>query len=144
MIDTTEDRDTEKPEMEEPVEEVQISEEAQQIAEDAESDAIEEPQAEEATPEASAEPSAEEQVAEMKDRLLRALADVENTRRRAARDLEDARKYAVSGFAKDLLNVSDNLRRALDAVADDAREGDETVKNLVQGIEMVEKELQRV
>ncbi|MEE3092850.1 MAG: nucleotide exchange factor GrpE, partial [Pseudomonadota bacterium] len=90
---------------------------------------------------ASAEPSAEEQAAEMKDRLLRALADVENTRRRAARDLEDARKYAASGFAKDLLNVSDNLRRALDAVADDAREGDETVKNLVQGIEMVEKEL---
>ena len=141
MIDTSEDRDTVKPEIEEPVEEVQISEEAQQIAEDAESDAIEESQAEEATPEASAEPSAEEQAAEMKDRLLRALADVENTRRRAARDLEDARKYAASGFAKDLLNVSDNLRRALDAVADDAREGDETVKNLVQGIEMVEKEL---
>ena len=80
MIDTSEDRDTVKPEIEEPVEEVQISEEAQQIAEDAESDAIEESQAEEATPEASAEPSAEEQAAEMKDRLLRALADVENTR----------------------------------------------------------------
>ena len=126
MIDTSEDCDTVKPEIEEPVEEVQISEEAQQIAEDAESDAIEESQAEEATPEASAEPSAEEQAAEMKDRLLRALADVENTRRRAARDLEDARKYAASGFAKDLLNVSDNLRRAL-MPWPMMREGDETV-----------------
>jgi len=141
MIDTSEDRDTEKPEMEEPVEDVQISAEAQQIAEDAESEVSEESEEDVSAAEASAEPSAEEQTAEMKDRLLRALADVENTRRRAARDVEDARKYASSGFAKDLLNVSDNLRRALDAVGDDVREGDETVKNLVQGIEMVEKEL---
>ena len=77
----------------------------------------------------------------MKDRLLRALADVENTRRRAKRDVEDARKYAASNFAKDLLNVSDNLRRALDTVSEETREGDDNVKNLVLGIEMVEKEL---
>ncbi|MEL0111774.1 MAG: nucleotide exchange factor GrpE, partial [Rickettsiales bacterium] len=87
------------------------------------------------------EPSAEAQLAEMKDRLLRALADVENTRRRAEREVEDARKYAASGFAKDLLNVSDNLRRALDTVSEEMRAGDEGVKNLVLGIEMVEKEL---
>jgi molecular chaperone GrpE len=92
-------------------------------------------------PEAAPEPSLEQEAAEMKDRLLRALADVENTRRRAKRDVEDARKYAASNFAKDLLNVSDNLRRALDTVSEETREGDDNVKNLVLGIEMVEKEL---
>jgi len=140
-MDTNEDRQTEKPELEEAVEEIQNSRDAQQINETLGNNSVEETGEEKVPPEHSAEPSLEDQAAEMKDRLLRALADVENTRRRAARDIEDARKYASSGFAKDLLNVSDNLRRGLEAVGGDVNKGDETIKNLVQGIEMVEKEL---
>ena len=138
-MDNNEDRDEETTPMEEPVEEVQISDEAQQIVEESAADSEEAEMPDE--PEAAPEPSPEPEAAEMKDRLLRALADVENTRRRAKRDVEDARKYAASNFAKDLLNVSDNLRRALDTVSEETREGDDNVKNLVLGIEMVEKEL---
>ena len=83
----------------------------------------------------------ETELAELKDKSLRALADAENTRRRAQRELSDARKYAASGIIKDLLNVSDNLNRALEAVPDDVRNADDQVKNLVLGVEMVEKDL---
>jgi molecular chaperone GrpE len=141
MIDIREDRKTEKPEMVEAAEEVQVYGEAQTINENSGSSITDETGEEETLPESSSEPSAEEQTAEMKDRLLRALADLENTRRRSARDVEDARKYGSSGFARDLLNVSDNLRRGLEAVGDAVQESDETIKNLVQGIEMVEREL---
>jgi molecular chaperone GrpE len=81
------------------------------------------------------------EMAELKDRSLRAMAEVENTRRRTQRELNDARKYAASGIIKDLLNVSDNLQRALESVPDDLRDGDENVKNLVIGVEMVAKDL---
>jgi len=62
------------------------------------------------------EPTPEEQIAKLKDQLLRALAEAENMRRRSKREIEDARKYAVANFARDVLTVADNLRRALDAV----------------------------
>lgn len=78
------------------------------------------------------------EIASLKDQTLRALADAENTRRRAERDREDASKYAVSSFARDLLSVADNLRRALDAVPPSE---DETVKALVTGVEATEREL---
>ena len=138
-MDNNEDREEET----KPMEEVQVSCEAQQIVEESDADLEETVALDEsvAAPEPSPEPSPEQEAAEMKDRLLRALADVENTRRRAKRDVEDARKYAASNFAKDLLNVSDNLRRALDTVSEETRDGDDNVKNLVLGIEMVEKEL---
>src|ERR1700726_4855676 len=58
----------------------------------------------------------ETELAEGKDRLLRALAETENVRRRAQREREDAEKYAVGAFARDLLSVADNLRRALDSL----------------------------
>jgi molecular chaperone GrpE len=94
------------------------------------------------------EPSAAERVqqleaelAELKDRSLRALADAENTRRRAQREIMESRKYAASGIVKDLLNVSDNLLRALGSVPAELRERDEQVKNLAIGVEMVEKDL---
>jgi len=74
------------------------------------------------------------------NRMLRALADVENTRRRAAREQEEARKYAMTGFARELLEVADNLGRALDAVAGDVRES-EQVKPLVEGIELTQRSL---
>lgn len=83
----------------------------------------------------------EAELADLKDRSLRALADAENTRRRAQREVTDARKFAASGIVKDLLNVSDNLRRALESVPPEVFERDEQVKNLVVGVEMVEKDL---
>src|SRR6266851_5290241 len=63
----------------------------------------------------------EAELADTKDRLLRALAETENVRRRLQREREDAQKYAISGFAKDLLSAVDNLRRALDAVPEAER-----------------------
>ena len=82
----------------------------------------------------------EAELAETKDRMLRAMADVENTRRRAAREQEEARKYAMTGFARELLEVADNLGRALDAVPGDVRES-EQVKPLVEGIELTQRSL---
>ncbi|MEO1018892.1 MAG: nucleotide exchange factor GrpE [Pseudomonadota bacterium] len=87
-----------------------------------------------------APPSVEEH-AELKDRMLRTLADMENLRRRSERDAEEARKYAVTGLARDLLEVRDNLRRGLDAVPEGATEQNDYMKNLVTGIEMTERSL---
>lgn len=83
----------------------------------------------------------EAEITDLRDRSLRALADAENTRRRAQREVSDARKYGASGIVQDLLNVSDNLRRALESVPPEARDRDEQVKNLIIGVEMVEKDL---
>ena len=83
----------------------------------------------------------EGELADLKDRSLRALADAENTRRRSEREVMDAKKYGSSNLVKDLLNVSDNLHRALEAVGEDVKELDEAVKNLVVGVQMVEKEM---
>jgi len=94
-----------------------------------------------------AAPSAEERVAaleaelaEHKDQLLRALAETENVRRRAQREREDALKYAVAGFAKELLSVADNLRRALDSLPQ-SEVKDERTRGLVTGVEATEREL---
>lgn len=83
----------------------------------------------------------EAQVADLKDQLLRAMAETENTRRRAQRDREDASKYAVSSFAKELVTVADNLRRALDAVPAEGREKDDMLKSLAVGVEATERQL---
>jgi molecular chaperone GrpE len=82
----------------------------------------------------------EAELAEQKDRLLRALAETENVRRRAQREREDASKYAVTGFAKDLLSAADNLRRALDSLPE--REvKDERTRSLLAGVAATEREL---
>jgi molecular chaperone GrpE len=83
------------------------------------------------------DPAAE--AAELKDRLLRTLADMENLRQRTRRDVEEAQTYAVTRFARDLLEVADNLRRAIES----APEGEqaEGVRNLVAGVEMTERAL---
>jgi len=81
------------------------------------------------------------EIAAMKDQMLRALAEAENTRRRAQKEREDAGKYAVTSFARDMLNVADNFRRALDAVPAEMRAADDQVKNLLAGVEATEKEL---
>ncbi len=77
---------------------------------------------------------------ELKDRALRVAADMENLRRRTARDVQDARAYSVANFARDMLGVSDNLRRAIEAVPAEAREaGDPGLAALLEGVEMTER-----
>lgn len=80
----------------------------------------------------------------LKDRLLRALAETENIRRRAERDLDDARQYAVAKFARDLLPVVDNMERAIASVPAEARRSEGAVKALIEGVALTEKELLRV
>jgi molecular chaperone GrpE len=82
----------------------------------------------------------EAELAEQKDRLLRALAETENVRRRAQREREDTSKYAVTGFAKDLLSAADNLRRALDSIPE-AEVKDERTRSLLAGVAATEREL---
>ncbi len=77
-----------------------------------------------------------------KDQMLRAVAEAENTRKRLLREREDVRKYAVSDFAKDMLEFADNFGRALASIPSDALQ-DELVKNVVTGVEAMEKELQK-
>lgn len=77
---------------------------------------------------------------ELKDRTLRLAAEMENLRRRAQRDVADARSFGIAGFAREMLTVSDNLQRALDAVSTEARENaDPALKALVEGVEMTER-----
>jgi molecular chaperone GrpE len=77
---------------------------------------------------------------ELKDRALRVAAEMENLRRRTARDVHDARAYAVANFARDMLSVSDNLRRALDAIPAEAKaSGDAGFKALIEGVELTER-----
>lgn len=82
------------------------------------------------------------ELAQTKDKMLRVAAEAENTKRRALKDRDDAGKFAIQGFARDLVNVADNLRRALDAMPDDLKE-DVRVANLAEGIEATERELLR-
>jgi molecular chaperone GrpE len=83
----------------------------------------------------------EAEMAKTKDAALRAMADAENMRKRAEREIADREKYAVGNFAKALLAVSDNLRRALDAVGAEARAADPHLAKLFEGVEMTEREL---
>lgn len=84
------------------------------------------------------------EAADLKDRLLRTLAEMENLRRRTEKEVKDARDYAVSGFARDLLSVADNFDRALAAVPAELRES--TVAGasaLIEGVELTGRELAR-
>ena len=92
-------------------------------------------------PRSAREAELEAEVAATKERLLRAFADNENLRRRTMRDLEEAHKYAITNFARELLEVADNLSRALDAVPPRAREEIDFIKNLADGIAITEKAL---
>lgn len=82
------------------------------------------------------------EIADLKDKLLRAMAEAENVRRRAEKATMEARKFGISSFARDLMAVADNFQRARGMVSDDMREtGSEFVANLIAGIEMTEREL---
>jgi len=86
-------------------------------------------------------PDLQAEVAELKDKLLRTMAEMENTRRIAAREKADASKYAVSNFARDIVRVADNLGMAMMMVTDEARAEDKNLDNLCVGIDMTMKEL---
>ncbi len=83
----------------------------------------------------------EAELARSKDQTLRALAEADNTRKRAVRDREDAGRYAVTAFARDLLDVADNFRRAIESITPELREIDERIAGLIAGIEAVENEM---
>ena len=80
------------------------------------------------------------EIARLKDQVLRALAESENIRRRMQKEIDDTRKYAVANFAKEMLPVADNFRRALDAIPKES-ESSETLKHLVTGVEATERQL---
>jgi len=83
--------------------------------------------------------------AELRDRLLRSAADMENLRKRTEREIGDTRSYAIAGFARDMLTATDSLSRALMMLPHEAREAaDATTKSLIEGIEMTEREMQRL
>src|SRR5215472_13085904 len=84
------------------------------------------------------------EVADYKDKLLRALADMENLRRRTDREVADARAYGVSSLARDLIGVADNLRRALEAAGESAPAMEGPAKGLLAGVELIERELLKV
>jgi molecular chaperone GrpE len=79
---------------------------------------------------------------DLKDKLLRTLADMENLRRRTEREVADARAYAVTNFARDMLNVADNVRRAMENVPADALQAaDGAFKSFIEGIDLTERDL---
>ncbi len=106
-----------------------------------------ETQGAEAAAPAEADPTAAlaKEAAELKDRLLRTLAEMENLRRRTEREIADTRQYAVANFARDLLAVADNMERALSTLSADFRDqADPVVKSHIEGVELTERELLKV
>ena len=87
----------------------------------------------------------EAEKADLTDRLLRVAAEMENLRKRTEREVADARKFSLARFAGDMLAVSDNLKRALEAVPPEAREThDEALDALLAGVEMTGREMERM
>ncbi|THD37427.1 MAG: nucleotide exchange factor GrpE [Sphingomonas sp.] len=85
----------------------------------------------------------EAELAEAKSQVMYAHAEAQNVRRRAEKEASDARAYAVTGFARDVLSVADNLERGLSAIPDDLR-NDERLKGLITGLEATKRELDAV
>ncbi len=87
----------------------------------------------------------ESQVTELRDRFLRAVAESENIRKRAERDVADARAYGITSFARDVLGVADNLARTVEHVSAEARaSADPSLKALLEGVELTERDLQMI
>ena len=130
------DNDNKKPEAEEPAVENEAVPEEPVAAEEPDETVL---NGEPIDPQAERIAALEAELATAKDQQLRAMAEAENTRRRAQREREDAAKYGAVGLARDLLSVADNLSRAIAAAPDST--DDEAIKGLIEGITMVEKEL---
>lgn len=82
-----------------------------------------------------------DEAAELKDKLLRALAEMENLRRRSQKDREDAQKYAVQKFARDMVGVADNLRRAIGSLPENDEAGPEALGAFIEGVALTERDL---
>lgn len=96
-------------------------------------------------PDADVAPELSKEAIELKDRLLRTLAEMENLRRRTEREIADARVYAVTNFARDIVGVADSMERAMQALDDEIREKADTgVRALLDGVELTERELLKV
>ncbi|WP_167398739.1 nucleotide exchange factor GrpE [Methylosinus sporium] len=81
------------------------------------------------------------EVAGLKDKLLRTLADMENMRRRTEKEIADAKTYGVANFAREMLTFADNLRRAVDSVPEQSREGlEQNIRTLIEGVELTERD----
>lgn len=91
-----------------------------------------------------AEASLATEIAELKDQLLRAVAETENVRRRAQRDVEESAKYALTNFAREIVGVCDNLWRAAEAVPAEAKQGGDLLATIAQGVDMTLQELLNV
>jgi molecular chaperone GrpE len=86
--------------------------------------------------------AAQREAAELKDKVLRTLAEMENLRRRTEREVGDARTYGIASFARDVLGIADNMQRALDAAREElGGSADPGVKTLLEGVELTEREL---
>jgi len=84
----------------------------------------------------------QKEVADARDKMLRTLAEMENLRKRTAREVADARAYGITGFARDVLEIADNLQRTLDAVSAEAKaNADPGLKALIEGVELTERSL---
>jgi molecular chaperone GrpE len=95
-------------------------------------------------PAAAEKPSLEPLVVELRDKYLRAVAETENIRKRAERDVAEARAYGIAAFARDVLAVADNLARATESLDPDARAAaDGTFKALLDGVELTRRELHK-
>jgi molecular chaperone GrpE len=103
------------------------------------------PETQEAAPQLDPVAVLAREAADLKDRLLRTLAEMENLRRRTDKEVADARTYGVTNFARDILAVADNMERALKALDDEIRaKADAGVKALLDGVELTERELIKV
>lgn len=129
----------------------ELAEEARNEGDRAQSELLKEAWAEAAgheTGEDAASTSEDEalnaQVAELKDQLLRSVAETENVRRRAQRDIEEAGKYAITNFAREIVGICDNLSRAAEAVPPQARQGNDLLATIVQGVDMTLRELMNI
>ena len=103
------------------------------------------PETQEAAPQLDPVAVLAREAADLKDRLLRTLAEMENLRKRTEREVLDARVYGIAGFARDVLAVADNMHRALEAIGPDLRDAaDPKVKALIEGVELTERELMKI
>jgi len=96
------------------------------------------------TPAAEASPATAAELADLRGKLMRTLADMENLRRRTEREIADTRQYAMADFAREMLSVADNLRRAIAAVPAEPRNGgDKALAALIEGVEVTERGLEQ-
>ena len=93
-------------------------------------------------PEEGSVEALQKEAADARDKMLRTLAEMENLRQRTRREVADAKTYGITGFARDVLDIADNLQRALDAVPAETRESaDPILKALIEGVELTERSL---